>query len=564
MTSLSILIPARNEQFLSRTIEDILANIEGDTDIIAVLDGQWAHPPIVDHPRVTLIYHPQPIGQRAATNEAARISTAKYLMKLDAHCSMDKGFDVKLMADMQDDWCIVPVMKNLHAFNWRCQACGNETYQGPYPTVCARCESSGQFEQVILWFPKPSPNSKAYCFDSEPHFQYFREFSKRPEGKGELTETMSLQGSCFMMTRDKYFELDVCDESFGSWGSQGIEVACKFWLSGGQVMVSHKTFYAHLFRTQGADFGFPYHLSGKQVDHAKRRARELFFEGKWDKAIRPLSWVLEKFWPVNGWTIEDLEAQKARESKRVFKPIAAPSQPTKAIIYYTDCRLDPSIMTAVQNQITRSVNGHELISVSLKPIDFGQNIVIEAERSILTMFKQILAGLEASTADIVYLCEHDILYHSSHFDFVPPDRSKIFYNTNVWHLRASDGHAVTYTAKRLSQLCAYRDVLLEHYRKRVAKVEAEGFSYRIGFEPGSHRRAERIDDLQSETWRSKWPNVDIKHGKNLTPARWSPDAFRDSRNCKDWVEAGAIPYWGQTEGRFEEFLEGLQGQRVNR
>jgi hypothetical protein len=330
MTSLSILLPARNEQFLSRTIEDILQNIEGDSEVIAVLDGQWAHPPIADHPRVTLIYHPQPIGQRAATNEAARISTAKYLMKLDAHCSMDKGFDVKLMADMQDDWCIVPVMKNLHAFNWRCQACGNETYQGPYPTECQKCQSAGQFEQVILWFPKPSPNSKAYCFDSEPHFQYFREFSKRPGGKGELTETMSLQGSCFMMTRDKYFELDVCDESFGSWGSQGIEVACKFWLSGGRVVCNQRTWYAHLFRTQGADFGFPYHLSGKQVEQAKRRARELFFEGKWDKAIRPLSWVLERFWPVNGWTIEELEAQKARESKRVFRGV---SLPIKSIAY---------------------------------------------------------------------------------------------------------------------------------------------------------------------------------------------------------------------------------------
>jgi len=33
---------------------------------------------------------------------------------------------------------------------------------------------------------------------------------------------------------------NICDEEFGSWGSQGLEVAIKTWLSGGKVMVSHK------------------------------------------------------------------------------------------------------------------------------------------------------------------------------------------------------------------------------------------------------------------------------------------------------------------------------------
>ena len=73
---LSILIPSRNEMFLARTIEDLLQNIRGKTEIIAVLDGQWAKPGINDHKDVTVIYHSESIGQRAATNEAARLSRA--------------------------------------------------------------------------------------------------------------------------------------------------------------------------------------------------------------------------------------------------------------------------------------------------------------------------------------------------------------------------------------------------------------------------------------------------------------------------------------------------------
>ena len=37
MPDLSILIPARNEMFLGKTIENILENAEADTEIIAIL-----------------------------------------------------------------------------------------------------------------------------------------------------------------------------------------------------------------------------------------------------------------------------------------------------------------------------------------------------------------------------------------------------------------------------------------------------------------------------------------------------------------------------------------------
>lgn len=313
MFDLSILIPSRNEMFLRHTIEDILLNIRGNTEIIAVLDGVWADPPVDDHPKVTIIHHDENIGQRAATNEAARIASGKYLVKCDAHCAFDEGFDIKMMAVMQPDWTMAPIMRNLHAFDWVCKKCGSRRYQGPTPTSCPKCDNTTEFERDVVWIAKKSPQSKSYCFDSEPHFQYYGEFNHRPEGQGLITPSMSLQGSFFMITREKYLELGVCDEAFGSWGSQGIEVAAKTWLSGGQVMINHDTWYAHMFRTQGGDFSFPYHLSGNQVHRAKKYARDLFFNNKWEKQVHPLSWLVEKFWPVRGWSEEDL--RKIKECK---------------------------------------------------------------------------------------------------------------------------------------------------------------------------------------------------------------------------------------------------------
>ena len=117
--------------------------------------------------------------------------------------------------------------------------------------------------------------------------------------KTGLTESMSIQGSCFMCTREKYWELNLCDESLGSWGNQGIEVACKTWLSGGRVIINHKTWYAHMFRTKG-DF-IPKYLYDRGVAETKKKVWELFLNNQWDKQVRSLSWLVDKFRPVKGW-----------------------------------------------------------------------------------------------------------------------------------------------------------------------------------------------------------------------------------------------------------------------
>ena len=175
MYDLSILIPARNEMFVSRTVEDILKNIEGKTEIIVALDGARANPPLPKDPRVRSIYFKKSIGQRAATNAAAKLSKAKYLMKCDAHCAFDKGFDIKMIREMQDDWTMVPTMRNLHAFDWVCKN-GHRRYQGP-SGVCEECGKKTKMD--VVWIAKKNPQSNAYRFDTDMHFQYWPEFAKK-------------------------------------------------------------------------------------------------------------------------------------------------------------------------------------------------------------------------------------------------------------------------------------------------------------------------------------------------------------------------------------------------
>jgi len=298
---LSILIPARNELFLQNTIDDILKNKRANTEIIVVLDGYWPYAPIKDNADITIIHHSGAIGQRAATNEAARLSTAKYIMKCDAHCAFEKGFDVKLIASMQPEWTTIPRMYNLHVFNWQCKSCGNETYQGPTPVKCEACNKADGFERKMIWSRRKKRMTDFCMFDKDLHFQYWSRYGERPEAQGPICDVMGALGACWLMCRERYWALGGLDEEHGSWGQMGTEISCKTWLSGGRQVVNKNTWFAHMFRTQGGDFGFPYKISNSDIAKSREHSRNLWINNTWGGAVLPLSWLVKKFAPVPTW-----------------------------------------------------------------------------------------------------------------------------------------------------------------------------------------------------------------------------------------------------------------------
>lgn len=586
---LSVIITAKNEEFLSRTVSGVLKAKRADTEVIVVFDGNFANPPVEEHPDVTIIFNKESVGQRAGINQAVRLSDAEFIMKLDAHCIVSDGFDKILIEDgrkLGPKVTQVPRMYNLHAFNWKCKKCGNEWYQGPTPKECQNpgenkgknkdCDSK-EFERVIVWKPRFNRQSDSMRFDSDLHFQYWGSFKHRPEGRGDISDTMSLVGACFVMNRERYWELGGSDEEHGSWGQQGTEISCKTWLSGGRLVCNKRCWFSHLFRTQGKDFGFPYKHKPGAREKAVKYSKNLWRSNKWDKAVLPLNWLVEKFWPVPGWTEEDL--------KKIGGIVPEVNPDKKGIIYYTDNQLKLKIAKGVQKNL-KSMN-LPIVSASLKPMDFGKNVHVKLKRGYMTMFKQILSALEASEAEIVYFCEHDVLYHYSHFDFKPKKKDVWYYNTNVIKVNTATGQTVKVDdCKQVSGICVYRDTAIKHYKKRIkllekfysgellseccqAEFDAFGFSkddglYQekclkcnkacevnwmvpkeeefnryiraMGFEPGTHNRAERVDDATSESWKSEYPNIDIRHENNLTSSRWRKEQFRNAKYTKGWRE----------------------------
>jgi len=233
---------------------------------------------------------------------------------------------------------------------------------------------------------------------------------------------------------------------------------------------------------------------------------------------------------------------------------------TKSAIYYTVNQLDPKIMQVCQNQL-KDFPG-EIVSVSTKPMTFGRNICLpDLKKSVPGMVKRILTALEASTGDIVFFLEDDVLYNSYHFGFIPPFENIYYYNVNNWRWDYPNDRLITYDyLKSLSMLCCYRELALNHYRKMMERIIEKKYDWDYekesdwarawGYEPGTKsKKSGGFSNEEHDIWRSKYPNIDIRHTNNFTKRKTRPEDFKHPPDMTTWKETtlDEIPGWNLKE-----------------
>ena len=198
---------------------------------------------------------------------------------------------------------------------------------------------------------------------------------------------------------------------------------------------------------------------------------------------------------------------------------------TKGIVYYTDNQLNIKIAKKVQKQLNSI--GLPIVSVSLKPMaHFGKNIHISMKRGKEAYLTQIRAALDASDTDIVFFCEHDVLYHPTHFEFTPPTDNHFYFNLNVWKWNTEKNYGLKVDdCKQVSGMCCYRELALGFYKNLdLSKRHYEPQHNRIG-------------------WISEYPIVDIRHKNNLTKSRWRKSQFRNQKYTKGWITSSVVLGW---------------------
>lgn len=222
------------------------------------------------------------------------------------------------------------------------------------------------------------------------------------------------------------------------------------------------------------------------------------------------------------------------------------------IVYLTDNALDPRIAETCREYLTRAANGHRIVSVSQKPLDFGDNVCVgDIGRSGLSIDRQIQAGLDVVDTELVAIAEHDCIYSSEHFAWTPPERNLFWYNVNCWLLQYRsaehpqyDGMFSIYKRRKVqSQLVCGTDALRKATVEKLAILSDESVierwpvHSRLG-EPGTnhlhrsrrvfqdaallpvwHKVKDFITKHNAGTFKTRIPNIDIRHGDNFTGAR---------------------------------------------
>jgi glycosyltransferase involved in cell wall biosynthesis len=282
---LSIIIPSRCDDYLQKTIDDLLLKAEGEVEVIVVFDGYWPVPMIKDNPRVRFIHHGTQFnskGMRESINAGINLAKGDHIMKIDEHCLVDQGYDVKLAADCEDNWVVIPRRERLDAEKW------DLTRDGRPP-----------IDYMYVEYPYLRLHDKTQGLHGAEW--------KRPERSEILIDdTPTMQGSCYYMTRKhwdttiKFFDT----EKYGPFTMEAQEVSMPTWFSGGRVVVNKKTYYAHFHKGhKGKGYGFS-NAQWRWLADGNEKGRKYAIEYWMNTKDYKYDWewfINEKFSGMPGW-----------------------------------------------------------------------------------------------------------------------------------------------------------------------------------------------------------------------------------------------------------------------
>lgn len=104
----------------------------------------------------------------------------------------------------------------------------------------------------------------------------------------------------------------------------------------------------------------------------------------------------------------------------------------KTVIYYTSNTEDPDFEAKICANTLKQSPGLPIISVSQKPMDFGENICVgNVGHTYFNMIRQILLAAKAAKTEYVVVAESDFLYPPNYFAFEPTGAPYYIYD-NVW------------------------------------------------------------------------------------------------------------------------------------
>ena len=278
----SIIIPARKEPYIRETLRDVMGNAVGDIEVILVLDGDVPDYELPEDKRLRVYYNSKPMGLRPCLNAAIDVAKGKYILKVDAHCTIGEGWDKILKADCEDNWIVVPRRYWFDAPTWSITDRPLvDAMRYPYPF-------------------KPVYRPRLTC----------RPWPERAEEYEDemLITDMGYQGSMWFMQREHWHRIGGMnpDDGYGTFGEEPQELGLKTQLGPweGEVMRNKKTWYAHWSKPMEhwhTDPGEAGRVPTNEFHAANDWAFQYWWNNRWEERLHDFEWLIDKFWPIPKW-----------------------------------------------------------------------------------------------------------------------------------------------------------------------------------------------------------------------------------------------------------------------
>lgn len=196
----------------------------------------------------------------------------------------------------------------------------------------------------------------------------------------------------------------------------------------------------------------------------------------------------------------------------------------RTIIYYTSNRENPAFEKRVTDCLRSQSGRIRIISVSQKPIEFGDNICVgELPFNETSLLKQILIGLKAADTKYCIAAESDFIYPPEYFQFVPDKDDRCYRYTNVWvrWIKKNGWFYKKYYSEGC-QICGR-----QYWIDCIEKALNEGVSAAYVFPVSLRNR-----------WSSDNPAVSFKTGNGLHKKSGLKRSVKPVRT---------LPYWGECD-----------------
>ena len=203
------------------------------------------------------------------------------------------------------------------------------------------------------------------------------------------------------------------------------------------------------------------------------------------------------------------------------------------LVYITSNRENEYFESKIIETMKESINGLPVVSVSQKPIDFGENICLgdigAKEENIL---KQLIIGAKAADTKFITIGQSDFLYPKEFFEFVPPRDDTFYYPEHAYIFWV---HHSTFYRKNLREILSVTN--REYFIEALETVFA-------GYE-GGHIDQEIKDIVKQDTFWTDVPLVTFKTRQGLHFK--SPYKRNGSKR--------ELPQWGTADQLREKYCE---------